>query len=468
MKLPDSFLRQMKDLCDNGYDDLIASFNEKPYSALRVNTTRMSCEEFEKKAPFSIGKIPYSSNGYYINDTDAWSKHPYYYAGVYYLQEPSAMLPACTIPIEKDDAVLDLCAAPGGKSTAITNYEPKVLISNDISPSRSIPLVYNLEHTGTFRHAVTVEDPQKLEGHFHGMFDKILVDAPCSGEGMFRKDRGLVASYIDKGCDHYRPIQESLLESAYVMLRAGGLILYSTCTFSDIEDEQVIRGFLDRHDDMEPVEIKKANGLTGPYHKYEDDKSLRFCVHAFPHLFKGEGHFMALMKKAGFAENHAVKPSCDPDLLRYADLSTGIKEFSLHLSGDFRQRMIESRYLIRNDAVYMLPESVASLYSRNVRFARTGLNMGKLNRAGKFTPSTALALALAPGEHDNVLDLSSSDPDVIRYLRGETLVGVSDCGNYKKHSKGNVLLCVDGISLGFASFDGSKYKNLYEKGWKYT
>ena len=240
MNLPDSFLTQMRDLCDSEYDDLIASFDEKPYSALRVNTTRMSCEDFEKKAPFAIEKIPYSSNGYYINDTDAWSKHPYYYAGIYYLQEPSAMLPACTIPIDEDDSVLDLCAAPGGKSTAIASKRPKVLISNDISPSRSIPLVYNLEHTGTFRHAVTVEEPQKLEDHYMQRFDKILVDAPCSGEGMFRKDRGLITSYLDRGCMHYRPIQESILESAYVMLRPGGMILYSTCTFSDIEDEQVI------------------------------------------------------------------------------------------------------------------------------------------------------------------------------------------------------------------------------------
>ena len=467
MNLPDGFKQSMKALMQDEAFELFESLDEKPYSALRVNTSKISADEFEKIAPFEIEKIPFTENGYYINDTDAWSKHPYYYAGLFYIQEPSAMLPASAIPISKDDAVLDLCAAPGGKSTAIAVKGPRVLISNDISPSRAIPLVNNLEHAGTIRHAVTVADPQKLEEFYIGRFDKILVDAPCSGEGMFRRDAGLIKSYNKIGPKYYRPIQDSVLESAYKMLREGGLLLYSTCTFSDIEDEQAVLSFLDRHKDMQGVEIGKQYGLTGPYPQYESDQRLKCCVHAFPHKFKGEGHFMALMKKSGEAEDQKLGGSFDPSLLSMEALPPSIKEFSQHISDVFLAGMSESRYVIKDGSVYMVPEQLCPFFNRNIRFARTGLCLGSVNRAGKFIPSTALALAFDASDYDNCVLLDHDDPETLRYLRGETLMN-DNMGRYTNQpEKGTVLICVDGFPLGFAVFDGNKYKNLYEKGWIY-
>ena len=198
MNLPRSFTRSMSELLGDSFDDLIRSYEKKPYSGLRVNTSKISCEDFERVAPFSLTRIPFVSNGYYIDDTDAWSKHPYYYAGLYYLQEPSAMLPADNLPVKRGDKVCDLCAAPGGKSTQLSTLCPSVLLSNDISFSRTIPLVKNLEMFGCGNFLVSCTQPDVLAQKFPASFDAILVDAPCSGEGMFRKDRGLISSYEKK------------------------------------------------------------------------------------------------------------------------------------------------------------------------------------------------------------------------------------------------------------------------------
>ena len=296
-KLPEAFIQSIKELLPDSYDALLRSYDEKPYLALRVNTLKISVEEFEKVAPYRIEKIPFTDGGYYINDTDAWSKHPYYYAGLYYIQEPSAMLPGQFLPVSNEHTVLDLCAAPGGKSFSLLQKSPQMLLANDISFSRTIALVKNIEMTGAGNCMVMCEKPEKLSEQYKESFDRIIVDAPCSGEGMFRKDPGLIKAYKEKGPDHYRPIQEEILNSAYSMLKNGGLLMYSTCTFSDIEDEQVILSFLSKHKDMSLCDIDKTDGLCGPYKKYDNNDILKGCVHALPHLFKGEGHFLALMKK---------------------------------------------------------------------------------------------------------------------------------------------------------------------------
>ena len=250
MILPGSFTSSMKDLLGAEYDDFIASFDEKPLSALRVNTSKVTVSQFEKIAPYPIQKIPFISDGYYINDTDAWSKHPYYFAGLYYLQEPSAMLPADIFPAKPGDVILDLCAAPGGKATKLATKDIGLLVANDISYSRTLPLVKNLEHFGTGNYLVTASSPENLYDMYGCSFDGILVDAPCSGEGMFRKDRSLIAAYEKKGSTEYPDVQKQILENAYKMLKAGGHILYSTCTYSDKENEQVILSFLKAHQDM--------------------------------------------------------------------------------------------------------------------------------------------------------------------------------------------------------------------------
>ncbi len=467
MDLPEVFTESVKAYLGDEYEAFIASYNEKPRSALRINTSKITPDDFVKKAPYKIEKIPFAPNAWSIDDTDAWSKHPYYYAGLYYLQEPSAMLPALTLPIESSDFVLDLCAAPGGKSTAIAAYSPKVLVSNDISPSRAIPLVRNLEHTGYGNFLVTAEDPSKLKDLYPRRFDKILVDAPCSGEGMFRKDVHLIASYLEKGPTYYSTLQLSILKSAYEMLKCGGKMLYSTCTFSDIEDEQVILSFIREHADMKVLDIKKDYGLLGPYGKYDDEKSIAGVVHAFPHRFCGEGHFMALLQKDGIVNDGHFQVNNAKELLRYEALCDSVKEYTVRLADECLEKIKNSRFLVKENAIYMFSENVIAFYDKNVRYARTGLCLGTLNRSGKFTPSTAFALSLKSSDHGNVLSLASDDPDIIRYLRGETIVFDPDKRGRFMPQKGSVLMCVDAYPLGFASFDGTRLKNQYEKGWTY-
>ena len=463
MQIPEYFKESMKELLGGEYDSFIRSYVDTGVSSIRVNTSKITPCDFESIAPFPITKIPFVSNGYYINDTDAWSKHPYYYAGLYYIQEASAMLPAQTLPIEPKDKVLDLCAAPGGKSTQLILSDADIVISNDISRSRTIPLVANLEKFGRNNWFVTCESPEKLAECYPETFDKILVDAPCSGEGMFRKDKKLIASYIEKGPEYYSPIQSEILKSAYKMLAAGGMILYSTCTFSDIEDEKVILAFLDDHPDMSVCDIQKDHGLCGPYEKYGDEERIKGCVHALPHRFKGEGHFMALMKKAGIRqEARKVQPQTDT----YDKVSDTAGELIRFLSDDAIKDMKNRRFLYGRDGfIYMLPEGSEGLFDRSIRYSRTGTCIGSVSARGKFIPHTAFAMTLAPEEYNNTLCLPADDPIVLKYLKGETIVIDND--KYPGIEKGIVLICVDRFPLGFAKNDGTRLKNLYEKGWIY-
>ncbi|MBO4904819.1 MAG: SAM-dependent methyltransferase [Lachnospiraceae bacterium] len=463
MELPVSFKDSMQRLLGSEYEQFIATYDNKAVSALRVNTSKITLSEFEDTAPYYIEKIPFISNGYYINDTDAWSKHPYYYAGLYYLQEASAMLPAEMFSYGADDIVLDLCAAPGGKSTQISISGIGLLLSNDISFSRTIPLVKNLDLFGMANHSVMCEDPEKLCTIYPETFDKILVDAPCSGKGMFRKDPGLITSYELKGPEAYRDIQKSLLECAYKMLKKDGTLLYSTCTFSDIEDEQVILSFLEHHKDMTVCDIAKHDGLCGPYDRYSGNDAIAGCVHAFPHRFRGEGHFLALMKKHG--GNCADAHSVDLNKSTFTSFPQQAEEFASFFSEGLAQHILKRQFISTKDGlIFMLPDGFAGLYRGNIRYVRTGTCFGSLNRSGKFTAHTAFALTLKADDFTNVLDLRADDPCVIKYLKGETLTGTDTLYDLKK---GYVLVCVDHHPLGFANYDGKKLKNFYEKGWIY-
>ena len=460
MRLPDSFKSSIASLLNEDADEFFASYKDAAVSGLNVNTLKITTELFEEKACYSIGKIPFASNGYYVSDTDAWSKHPYYYAGLYYLQEPSAMIPSQILPVREGDRVLDLCAAPGGKSTNLLLRHPRILVANDISRTRTIPLVKNLEHRGG-DYAVTCMEPGELAGEFPGVFDCILVDAPCSGEGMFRKDPALIASYEERGPGYYRPIQERILESAYEMLCDGGHIVYSTCTFSDIEDEQVMLSFLDKHPDIIMLDIPKEYGLCGPYDMYSECGNISGCVHAFPHRFGGEGHFAALLRKEGTGIKPVQVHEASPTL-SFKDLPESAREFFSHCSKDRLALLADSRFIVTADGqVCIIPEGFSDMYRKSIRYSRTGLIAGTIGRSGRFVPHTAFALSLTAEDFGNVIDFDSKDDNILRYLKGETLISPGNTGS------GFVLVCTDGFPLGFASSDGKKLKNMYEKGWIY-
>ena len=263
MQLPEKYVNSMKELLADEFDSYMESFNEKRLYGLRVNTAKISVEDFMKICPFHIERIPWIPNGFYYSENDKPAKHPYYFAGLYYLQEPSAMTPAYVLPVNKGDKVLDLCAAPGGKSTELGAKlsGTGLLVSNDISASRAKALVKNIEVFGIGNVVITCEYPEKLAAKFPEFFDKILVDAPCSGEGMFRKDNKLIKSWEQEGPEFYSPIQRGILNSAAAMLKEGGYILYSTCTFSRMENEDNIRDFLDRHSDFELVKYSITKAL---------------------------------------------------------------------------------------------------------------------------------------------------------------------------------------------------------------
>lgn len=448
MQLPEKFVNSMRELL--GEEELQAyldSFTSERMYGLRVNTAKISVEDFVKICPWEITPVPWIPNGFYYSGDVNPAKHPYYFAGLYYLQEPSAMTPAKVLPIEEGDKVLDLCAAPGGKSTELGAKlgGTGLLVSNDISASRAKALLKNVEVFGIPNVLLTCEYPQKLEEVFTGYFDKILVDAPCSGEGMFRKDNKLIKSWESKGPEEFAPIQKDILNSAANMLKDGGMILYSTCTFSKMEDEDNIREFLDNHENFSLERIYDYEGFVRGFGMEE-------TIRLFPHKLKGEGHFVALLRKNG--EKASNFPSLGG---KTPKLPSELTEF-LALTGiDFQY----NRIIIAGEKVYYLPEYDIPL--KGIRILRSGLLLGELKK-NRFEPSQALAMTLTMEAFDTTVNLSAEDVNCIKYLKGETID--VDAASIKGNGK-DILVCVDGYPLGFGRLSGTTIKNKYLPGWRW-
>ena len=293
-QLPEAFLKEMEQLLGDEYEAYIKSYEEAWKPGLRVNTLKIMPEEFKNLSHLELTPVDWTEKGFYYEDTERPARHPFYYAGLYYLQEPSAMAPAAVLPVEPGDKVLDVCAAPGGKSTELAaKLQGKgMLVSNDISYSRARALLKNLELAGAENISVLSEEPGKLAAVWPEFFDKILVDAPCSGEGMFRREEDMVKDWVSRGPSYYSSIQREILEQAVAMLKPGGMMLYSTCTFSKKEDEENVSFILENHPDMElvPIDKERFKGLSDGF-GYKETGRL------FPHRIQGEGHFLALFHK---------------------------------------------------------------------------------------------------------------------------------------------------------------------------
>lgn len=451
MELPISFLNTMQELLKEEYPAYLDSFGQERIHSLRVNTTKLEPEQLAKQLFASLSPIPWIPNGFYYDEKHRLSKDPYYYAGLYYLQEPSAMTPAHLLSVQPGDMVLDLCAAPGGKSTELgARLKGKgLLVANDISSSRAKALLKNLELFGIPNICVTSETPEKLCSAFPGYFDKILVDAPCSGEGMFRKDPDMVKSWMEKGPEYYRPIQEAIIKQGVLMLKPGGYLLYSTCTFSRIEDEDVIKHLLKESPDMELVPLPVFDGAS-------DGIGLSGCIRLFPHKLKGEGHFLALLRKRGGETELTWRPEYKTSGSGLLDKEPELKKF-LNL---IHKKPDENRILIKHDCVYYLPEQFQ--VKPGLRYLRTGLLLGQLKN-GRFEPSQALAMVLKPELFASHISFSREDDRVIRYLKGETL----SLREGEAPVTGWCLICVDGFPLGFAKGTGSMLKNKYYPGWRW-
>lgn len=462
MNLPSAFEEKMKYLLGAEYNNYLDCFDEPRHYGLRVNTAKISVEDFLKISPWPLKKIPWIHNGFYYDGENCQpAKHPYYFAGLYYLQEPSAMTPADRLPIEPGDKVLDVCAAPGGKATELGARlnGTGVLAANDLSNSRAKGLLKNIELMGIGNVLVLSEEPGKLIPYFTEYFDKILIDAPCSGEGMFRKDRKMIRAWEEHGPDYFARIQKSIITQAAQMLKPGGMILYSTCTFSPEENEQTIEYLLEQYPDFDVCEIEGYEGFVFgmPEVTASKDKRLSRTVRIFPHRMKGEGHFLALLQK------HAA---ADSDTLTASDVknTTGRKKLPEDLTdflADIRREFDPGRFDIRADKVYYMPEDLPAL--NGIRFLRTGLFLGELKKK-RFEPSQAFAMNLKKEEYPRIIDLPVSDERVIKYLKGETL-DVEDLVSPKE--KGWYLVCVDGYPLGFGKLAGQVLKNKYLPGWRW-
>ena len=262
--LPLPFLERMKEMLGDDYDAFLESYENPRTYGLRVNTAKLSCQDFQELSPFPIRPIPWINTGYFYDEESRPARCPYYQAGLYYLQEPSAMTPASRLAIEPGDFVLDLCAAPGGKATALgaALNDTGFLLANDISTSRARALLRNLELFGMKNMLVTDEKPAKLAQRFPAFFNKILLDAPCSGEGMFRKEEALARDWTPEKSAELSDIQKDLILKAADMLRPGGMMLYSTCTFSPCEDEEVVAYLLRERPDMELMEMQGYEGFS--------------------------------------------------------------------------------------------------------------------------------------------------------------------------------------------------------------
>lgn len=457
LKLSEEYLNRMRDLLgEEEFSAYLKSFDEERLYGLRVNTAKVTPEAFPELVSWDLKPVPWIPNGFYYEGTERPAKDPYYYAGLYYLQEPSAMTPAMLLPVEPGDRVLDLCGAPGGKSTelGVKLAGKGVLISNDISNSRAKALLKNLELWGISNICVTSETPDKLADVFGPWFDKILIDAPCSGEGMFRKDDDMVKSYEERGPEYYSEIQKEITDQAVRMLAPGGLLLYSTCTFSRCEDEEIICHILENHQEMELIRLPLFEGASGGI-------GLDGCIRLFPHKIKGEGHFISLLRKnGGGAERTAAgsreRSRTEPQGKKSPALPKELTDFLALMNREFDG----SRIMIKNDSVYYLPENF--IPAKELRYLRTGLLLGELKNK-RFEPGQALAMTLHAEEFRQTISWKKEDDRVIRYLKGETISLTPEEGPVK----GWCLVCVDGYPLGFAKGTGMALKNKYYPGWRW-
>lgn len=458
IKLPEAYKERMQKLLGDEYAAYESTFERKYLQGLRVNPCKLSDERFQELWPHDLAPIAWSPHGFYAEEEWMASKHPYYYAGMYYLQEPSAMSPAAILPVEPGDRVLDLCAAPGGKSTQLAGKlrGEGVLVSNDISPSRAKALLKNLELAGSSNSVIVTEAPYKLAANFKEYFTKILVDAPCSGEGMFHKEPSIMKNWEQYGNEYYANLQKEILEYAGSMLAPGGMMVYSTCTFAPMEDEQSVQDFLDDHPDFHIIPIEKTPGMDDGHPEWIEngDEALKGCARLWPHRVQGQGHFVALLQREGELvkesgsrmRNEAGKGADDFYVWCRENLSRSMEEV---LPAQGTLRLIKEHLILDPLPDHMLD---------GLRVLRGGLLLGEIKK-NRFEPSQAWAMALKAADVVNYVDYCADDPEVIHYLKGETLNG--------SFANGWNLIGVDGCPLGWGKGNGSMLKNKYLKGWRY-
>lgn len=444
--LPIEFLERMEKMLGSEYRAFLESYENDGYKALRFNPLKGMKDDFAEKKLFDLASVPWEENGYYYLEADKPGKHPYHEAGVYYIQEPSAMAPVHFLEPNPGEKILDLCAAPGGKSTQIgSKMDGKgILISNEIHSQRARILSENIERMGIANAIVLNETPQRLSERFVEFFDKILVDAPCSGEGMFRKNEEAKDEWSTQNVELCANRQDEILDCAAAMLKPGGMIVFSTCTFSNEENEGSVCRFLNRHPDFSVQEVSICEGM----------EQSELGVRLWPHKIKGEGHFLSVLQRKGtLTQNKEVcyKVQKGQNINSYKEFLEFCTESGL-LKNE-RVDFMNGTYITFGEQLYLLPKDAPSL--DKLKVLRPGLHVATMKK-GRVEPAHALSHILNEGDMKNVISLQRDSLEIRQYLNGQTL--------NVEGNKGWNLVCVDSYGIGFGKLSGGILKNHYPKG----
>lgn len=444
--LPVEYKERMKFLLGNEYKDYENALNEQPVRGFRVNTEKISLIDFQKLNIFATEKIPYAENGYYL-DYDKIGNHPYHHAGMIYVQEPGAMAPAECIDIEPDWKILDMCAAPGGKSTQLKNKlgENGILVSNEIISSRCKILTGNIERLGLHNTVTTCMDTKKLAKAFPETFDLIMVDAPCSGEGMFRKEEIAVTEWSTENVEKCAVRQKEILENAVRALKNGGYIIYATCTFSLEENEMVIDEFLEKHPEFEIIPVKDSvrdNTSDGIFFDGCKCENINFSRRFYPHKNKGEGQFMAVLhNKDTYTPLFTKKPQSKVKAEKV------VTDF---LDDVLTEYDVEKVTMYNGNPVYFTPDFEIK---KGTAFS-CGITIGEI-RKNYIQPHHQFFMAMGKN-FKRKLELSPDSEETKKYLHGEEIT--ANCEN------GWAVVTVNGCALGGVKIVNGRAKNHYPKG----
>ncbi|MBQ7296529.1 MAG: RNA methyltransferase [Clostridia bacterium] len=445
-QLPAAFEKRMRKLLGEEFDSYKKALEEPPVRAFRVNTDKISLEDFKKINEFSSEKIPYVENGYYLS-YDKIGNHPFHHAGMIYVQEPGAMAPAECIDIDPEWKILDMCAAPGGKSTQLKNKlsEKGILVSNEIIPSRCKILTGNIERMGLKKTVTTCLDTKRLASIFPDTFDLIMVDAPCSGEGMFRKEEIAIDEWSEENVKMCAERQAEILDNATVCLKSGGYIIYATCTFSVEENEKTVDAFLQNHSDFELIKPKKAiidSTSEGIAFEGCQTENIHYARRFYPHKSKGEGQFMAVL-------HHTGTP------LLSAKKSVPSKEKVDKVVFDFLDEVLtdydkDNVIMYNGNPVYFTPDFEVK---KGSAFS-CGVTIGEI-RKNYILPHHQFFMAMSKS-FKRKIELSPDSDEMKKYLHGEEIA--TDCEN------GWAVVTVCGCSVGGVKIVGGRAKNHYPKG----
>jgi len=450
--LPSAFLDRMKIQLGKEYDAFLDSYADAPSIGLRVNTLKISPTQFSSISPYPLTPISWTSAGFTLPEKAQPGKHPYHVAGLYYLQDPSAMAVTELLDPQPGERVLDLAAAPGGKTTHIAAKmeDQGLLVANDVHPRRVRVLCNHLERWGVRSAIVLNETPPRLAAYFGAYFDKVLVDAPCSGEGMFRKDPSIIQEWTPELVESYAARQDEILRDAARLVRPGGRLVYSTCTFSPEEDEGTILRFLQEHPAFEVETAQKFHGFSSGRPEWltlehgasanqvaaSKKTNIANTVRIWPHKAPGEGHFIAVLHcKTGLH-----KPVSNVSPFRTIPLPKEPQTyFAAFVAESLGWDPPHQRLSLHGSYLYLLPDDMPDL--NRLRVVHWGWWLGTL-KVKRFEPAHALAMALSPADVRYAHDLSLDDLAVKRYIRGEVLPAPGP--------NGWVLIAVDGYPLGWA------------------